>query len=296
MTPADIDVVRTWRLPVRMTMPDDEPSGPMTPSHPMPMDMPDDSTDGPTMPDKQQMMGRSLGLMEIRFSVFGTWYEIDSLWEGRFLESTRRGAFAKTIAERGDQSLPVLFNHGFDPTVGDKILGVTESLSEQADSPVAQVSLFDTSYNRDLYPGLAAGSYGSSFTFRVIKDEWNDAPDPSPANPKGLPERTITEVKLLEAGPVTWPANPAASAGLRCVSGTDIYYQSLRGRDPAMVDALRGRVDGMRTCPPVDDGRAATPSESEPVNSHSGDLARAVRLRRIREARIARLAALRRAS
>lgn len=293
MTPADIDVVRTWRLPVRMTMPDDEPSGPMTPSQPMPMtDMPDDSTDGPTTPDKQQMMGRSLGLMEIRFSVFGTWYEIDSFWEGTFLERTARGAFAKTISER-KTNLPVLFNHGMDLMIGDKILGPTESLSEQVDSPVAQVSLFDTSYNRDLVPGLQAGVYGSSFTFRVVQDSWNDEPEASAHNPKGLPERTITEVRLLEAGPVTWPANPAATAGLRCVSGTDVFYEGMSRRDPHMVAELRSRVLAKRT---AESSAAAPPPASEPVNSHSGDLARAIRLRRIREARLARLAALRRAS
>ena len=49
-----------------------------------------------------------------------------------------------------------------------------------------QVPLLDTSYNRDLLPGLAAGGYGSSFMFRVIQDAWNDEPGVSDHNPKGM--------------------------------------------------------------------------------------------------------------
>src|SRR5690606_13328279 len=127
--------------------------------------------------------------MEVRFSQFGTWYEIDSFWEGQFLERTARGAFAQTIREDG-AGVKVLFNHGFDPQIGDKVLGPVDDLREDSDSPVGVVPLFDTAYNRDLIPGLDAGVYGSSFRMRVLRDEWNDEPEPSEHNPKGIPERT----------------------------------------------------------------------------------------------------------
>lgn len=239
----DLDLVRTWHLPVRAA-----------------------ETDG------------SLGTMEVRFSVFDAWYEINSWWEGKFLERTQRGAFAKTISESGLRT-KVLFNHGHDFHIGEKLLGQVESLSEEADSPVGIVPLFDTSYNRDLLPGLQAGAYGSSFMFRVVKEEWNDDPGRSDHNPDGIPERTITEVRLFEFGPVTWPANPEATAGMRCVSGTDQYYEQLRSRDPQRVDSLRSRVTAIRTSAPEPAAPSTGPATEaapaptdEPAVRHSGGL------------------------
>ncbi len=176
-------------------------------------------------------------IMEVRFSPFDVWYEIDSVWEGRFLERTMLGAFAKTIAE-SRQSIKCLFNHGFDPQIGDKVLGTIEDLREDPATAVAEVALFaDATYVRDLLPGLKAGVYGSSMRMRVIKDEWNDEPGVSEHNPNGIPERTITEIRLQELGPVTFPANHEATAGVR--SGTDDFYELMRARDPQRVDALR---------------------------------------------------------
>ena len=176
-----------------------------------------------------------LGTLSVDFSRFDAWYEIDSWWEGRFLERTSRGAFRKTIAERGSQ-VKVLFNHGFDFHIGDKVLSVPEVLEERKDSPHLEGPLFDTSYNRDLLPGLRAGAYGSSFMFEVLGEQWNREPDKSDYNPEGLPERTITEVRLYEAGPVTWPANPEATAGLR--SGVDWHAEQVQQRDADRYEDL----------------------------------------------------------
>ncbi|MGW5647524.1 HK97 family phage prohead protease [Saccharopolyspora sp. NPDC003762] len=218
--------------------------------------------------------------MVVRFSAFDRWYEIDSYWEGRFLERTVRGAFKKTIRENG-ANLKILYDHGFDFQIGNKVLGSVASLREDPDSPVAEVQLFDTSYNRDLLPGIEAGAYGSSFRFRVVKEEWNDEPGRSEHNPDGLPERTIKEVRLFEAGPVTFPANPDSTVGVRCM--TDDYYQRLRARDPQRVDELRSRLHAHRT-PDADPaaqpgtGRpGAAPETDEPAARHSGGLTHAQR-------------------
>lgn len=192
-----------------------------------------------------------------RFSPFDTWYEIDSMWEGNFLERTVKGAFAKTMRENG-ANVKVLFDHGYDSQIGNKVLGAIESLREDDDSAVGEIPLFDTSYNRDLLPGLEAGVYGSSFRFRVIRDEWNDEPGKSAANPDGIPERTIKEVRLFEFGPVTFPANPDATAGVRCL--TDHYYQHVRSRDPQRVDALLARARAIRT-PDAGAAPVGTPAE-----------------------------------
>lgn len=183
-----------------------------------------------------------LGTLVLRFSRFNTWYEVDSLWEGLFMERTKRGAFAQTISENRD-SMRVLFDHGMDFQLGNKVLGPIDDLREDPDSPVGEVPLFDTTYNRDLLPGLQAGVYGSSMRMRVLEEKWNDEPKASAHNPKGIPERTIERVKVMEFGPVTFPANPEAtaemaSAGVR--SMTDSFYERLRHRDePAFEAAVR---------------------------------------------------------
>lgn len=169
-------------------------------------------------------------VLELRFSAFGVWYEVSSWYEGRFLERVMPGSFAKTIDERGDR-VKILFNHGMDFFIGDKVLGVPETLEERSDSPYAAVPMLATSYNADLIPGLRVGAYGSSFMFNVLDDHWTYEAEKSEHNPEGLPERSIYELRLFETGPVTWPANQAATAGLRSASLTDWYSEQLRSRD-----------------------------------------------------------------
>ncbi|MEV0227986.1 HK97 family phage prohead protease [Nonomuraea sp. NPDC050786] len=238
----DLTLVRAVRAPVRVARADDDPMPTMT----------------------------------LRFAPFNVWYEIDSWWEGRFLERMVPGAFSKTIAERADQ-VKIMFNHGRDFHIHQKLLGVPARLVEEDDSPVAEVPLFDTSYNRDLLPGLEAAAYGSSFMFHVLQHTWNEEPGVSEHNPEGLPERSVTEVRLLETGPVTWPANPSASAGVRSL--TDDWYEHLRTVDPSHVERLTARVTELRTAaaaqPPHGTGQrqaAASEQPHEPAAGHSGGL------------------------
>lgn len=198
----------------------------------------------------------SLGVLTGRFSEFGRWYKVSSRFEGDFMERVAPGATADTI--RDDvSSMRVLFDHGMDAQIGNKVLGPIASLAERSDGPHYEVPLFDTSYNRDLLPGLKAGVYGASMRMRVTGDTWDDEPPRSDANPDGLPERTITRMRVPEFGPVTFPANQGASAGIR--SGTDEFYHRLQAADaPAFEDAVRaaglsledftGR-DGARSAP-----------------------------------------------
>lgn len=209
----------------------------------------DDATDGDG--------NDSLGLMDVRFSKFDTWYEVNSWWEGHFLERTQRGAFKRTINEHNDASNPhqmkTLFNHGGDFHIGDKLLGDITKSREDRDSPVNTVNLWDTSYNRDLLPGLKRGAYGSSFMFTVTREAWNREPGASDHNPDGLPERTIQETRTFEAGPVTWPANPDATAQMNSArpgsitSGTDAYYESLSRMQGDTVARMRDHVIALRS-------------------------------------------------
>lgn len=179
--------------------------------------------------------GSKMPVMEGHFSAFGNWYEINSSFEGHFLERISPGAFRKTFNDdagrkNAGERIKCLLEHGHDPTVADKPLGVPRSLKEDGNGAAYEVPLLDTSYVRDLVPALEAGAYGSSFRFKVLHDEWDEEPSRSDHNPDGIPERTIKEVRVAEFGPTIYPANTAASAGLR--STTDEYYATLRSRRP----------------------------------------------------------------
>ena len=147
-------------------------------------------------------------------AVFDVWTEIDSWWEGRFMERLAPGAFQNTLAKRGDR-VKVQFNHGFDPSIGDKPLGKPSRMTEDDTGLWTETPLSRTSYNDDLIELLRDGAIdGMSFRFRVAAEEWLDDED-QVENDKGLPERTITAVDLFEYGPVTFPAYEATSAGVR---------------------------------------------------------------------------------
>ena len=172
------------------------------------------------------------------FAVFNTWSEINSLFEGTFLERIAPGAFKRTFKNNRD-SMRAIFQHGRDPQIGDKPLGVISELEEDSRGAAYSVDLLDAPYVRDIVePGLAAGLYGASFRFRVVQEEMNSDPGESEWNPKGLPERTIKEAQVREFGPVTYPAYPEATAGVR--SMTDELLLSNPG------DMLRSVTDRIR--------------------------------------------------
>jgi HK97 family phage prohead protease len=176
-----------------------------------------------------------LGLLRVLFSPVNEWTEINSMWEGQFMERFAPGAWKKTISDQRDR-IRSLFQHGMDPQVGDKPLGPITRLEETDRGGYGEVPLLDTSYNRDLLPGLKAGLYGASHRFSVLREDIVDKPEPSPSNPRGLQERTIKEARLMEFGPVTFPAYAGATAGVRSL--TDEFLKRCFDRDPEKVRAM----------------------------------------------------------
>jgi HK97 family phage prohead protease len=172
------------------------------------------------------------------FAVFNRWTKIDSFFEGTFMERVAPGAFADEFASRGDQ-IRVLYDHGADPTIGNKPLGVAEVLREDKTGAYAEVRLFDAGYVNDLKPAIRAGQLGQSFRFQVLGEEWNTPNKATRDNPNRLEERTITKVRLYEFGPVTFPAYADATVGLR--SRTDEFWDRLID-DPAFVARFTERV------------------------------------------------------
>jgi HK97 family phage prohead protease len=171
------------------------------------------------------------------FAVFDRWTEIDSLFEGHFLERIAPGAFTKTFKEQRSE-MRVLLQHGMDPQAGDKPLGPIEVLEEDEIGGRYSVPLLDTSYNRDIVPGLEAGLYGASFRFRVMREEIEEEPGRSEHNPDGITERTIKEAQVFEFGPVTFPAYQEATAGVRSLRPADLHA-ALAERELAEAEAVR---------------------------------------------------------
>jgi HK97 family phage prohead protease len=211
------------------------------------------------------------------FAVFNEWAEINSIFEGNFLERIAPGAFKKTFREQRDE-MRVLFQHGHDPQLGDKPLGPIDELKEDDTGAWYEVPLLDTSYNRDLLPGLEAELYGASFRFRVMREEFEEEPGRSDHNPDGLPERTIKEAQVFEFGPVTFPAYAQATAGVRSLTRQFLdtperlaeyiernpeFFQANQDRLGAMLALL---VGGVRR---KEESETLVPSEDETVNGTS---------------------------
>lgn len=151
--------------------------------------------------------------------------EIDSIFEGRFIEEIAPGAARKSLRE--NQSMRVLFNHGHDPSIGEKPIAEPRFLEDTEGVRYDEPELFDADYVRELVPALRAGQLGSSFKFRVTREEIDEEPEKSETNPDGIPERRITELRLYEGGPVTFPAYEGSSAGARSLAD-QFFIEALR--------------------------------------------------------------------
>jgi HK97 family phage prohead protease len=194
------------------------------------------------------------------FAVFNRWTEIDSFWEGNFMESIAPGAFKRSIENNRD-SIRTLFQHGRDPSTGALPLGTIDVLREDDVGAYYEVDLFDADYVQRLLPSLRSNQLGASFRFQVTREEVDEKPDPSPTNPTGMPQRTIKDLVLYEFGPVTFPAYDDASAGLRMRSATDEWIVGRFGLDPSRLHDLLHHYGDRAAAP---DGRGLGAVHSAP--------------------------------
>lgn len=147
---------------------------------------------------------------------------------GGFVETVRKGAFAKTVQEADVRSY---FNHDKSMILGRTKSG-TLKVAEDANGLHYEVAPGNQTYARDLMEAIERGDVdGSSFGFRVVGDgeAWNftDA---------GLPLRELRELRLLDVSPVTEPAYLDATAGLGQRSLHKLV--ELRGWDAASLGGL----------------------------------------------------------
>ncbi len=156
----------------------------------------------------------------VRSDTLGTIYGYALEWEGwttitehdrTFQECFAVGSLDRTIKERGSR-IKMLYGHGHGP-IGDMPLGPLTVVADKKGLRY-EAQLLDTAFNRDLAPALREGLMGSSVRFGIVRDEYTARPKKSPRNERGLPERRITEARLLEISTCTWGAYPQATANL----------------------------------------------------------------------------------
>jgi phage head maturation protease len=211
------------------------------------------------------------------FARFDSWNEIDSWYEGRFLERVAKGAYKKSMREQRD-TIKVQFDHGYDSFVGGGSLGPVDVLREEDFGPYYEVPLLDTDYNRDrvlpmlqgrTLDGRTFGSVlGASYRFRVTREDWVEPKKASDWNPEKLPERTIREVRLYEFGPVVFPADPGATSGARSLSLTDHYLERQAARTGGSARAAANLAQIAGVAAPL--GTTSEPPTAPPDEAPGG--------------------------
>lgn len=158
-----------------------------------------------------------------------------------YTESVASGAFDKSLKERYDE-LAVLADHD-----SARVLGTTASETARFSTDghglayEADLDLLDPD-GISVYRKVSTGKVRqSSFAFEVVKDEWTH-----PEDQRELPHRTLREVRLWEASPVLWGANPATQVDLKraarslaaaCGKDADVAEQAItEGRLEALFD------------------------------------------------------------
>lgn len=210
----------------------------------------DDAQDGLTIDGYASVYGADLADGEEPSQRAG-WSLIDS-WEGTFWERFVFGAYKKSLRER----TPIMqFDHGRHPLLGSLPLGRWQDVSEEDGAGLHTVGRLSDNWLvepfRDAIRDRAVD--GMSIRFEVVRDEWRSAdgrvirdtsellsllerPDET-----GPLRRTVREAKLLEAGPVTWPAYQATSVGVRSAERT-VTIDLGRLRDPQQRSLLARAV------------------------------------------------------
>jgi HK97 family phage prohead protease len=183
-------------------------------------------------------------------AVFDADTEINS-WEGHFKERITRGAFRKTLKER----TPVLqFDHGHDSRFGNLPIGRFESIKEDKHGLRVQARLFE--HAEPIREAIAEGAVtGMSFRFKVVRDSWTDNKGVeikdrnelmdllyggAESKKRGPLQRSIKEVKLMEAGPVVFPAYPQTTVGVRSMNDDErrraVEELAFEGDAPEVTD------------------------------------------------------------
>ena len=146
------------------------------------------------------------------FTKFNEWTEINSIFEGRFLERFAPGAFSKTIRENMGR-MRALFQHGMDPVVGDKPLGPIEVLREDDVGPWYEVPLLDALRPRQRAAWPRGWVVRGVVPVRVMKEEFEQKPNGRNATPRVCRNEPSPKRWCASSAPSPSPPTPAPPPG-----------------------------------------------------------------------------------
>lgn len=195
-------------------------------------------------------------------AVFNDWTTIQDR-AGSFQERIAPGAFKRTLG----MTTPILqFDHGHHPMIGSLPLGRFTKIAEDERGLFVRARLSDNWLVEPVRDAIRDGGItGMSFRFSVVADEWETRDDTE--------YRTISEVKLFEAGPVVWPAYSASSVGVRSRQTALALTDPEVRREVANlltlgIDEIRTLADESPATPPAPP--SGTPGQSDaPAARHA---------------------------
>lgn len=168
-------------------------------------------------------------------------------WDGQYREQFAKGSFLRTLRERGPAKVKMQYDHGYD-IVGSLPIGVWEEIREDSHGLYVRGRLLDSWLVAPVQAAIEAGAVdGMSIRFRAVAQNRDESGE--------LPFITHTEVKLLEAGPVCWPAFESTEVGVRSTSDAvlTLFRAIMRGEVPDLVAARQSRSAPNVTPDPLED-------------------------------------------
>lgn len=183
---------------------------------------------------------------------YGIVFNSDSSDMG-FVEQVDPGAVTKTLQEADVRALA---NHDADWLLGRSKSGTLRLTRDNIGVRYEiDVNVNDPDGQRALEKVRRGDMDGASFCFETVRDEWNWEAQP--------PQRRLQEIRLIDIGPVTYPAYPDSTAAARAL-------QPIADRCGKPVDELvsamqRGEIRSMIESEEVEDGRRAETLEAEVV-------------------------------
>lgn len=201
-------------------------------------------------------------VIESKVVPYGEWIEVDSVFEGNFMERFAAGALKKTLQENISR-IRVYFEHGYSKLYDSQPIADLLRAWEEPDGARFSASLLDGIPDL-LRSGIRKGLYGASIGARIVKVETNADAKPSDHNPKGLEERTYTEVQAHDFSLTPRPAYASTSVAMRSI--TDELAIERLVKDPErLLELLRAAVEEDPELPPQEEPvEEAEPPHSEP--------------------------------
>jgi uncharacterized protein len=154
-------------------------------------------------------------------------FDVLSVNLGGFREKIQRGAFANSIKT---DDIRALLDHDSSKVLGRNKNGTLRLVEDDVGLGI-EIDPPDTQVARDLVVNLERGDIDQgSFGFRVQPkgDRWEEDPE------TGTVIRTLRDVKLFDVSPVTFPAYPQTSIGLR-----SLFPNQVEGKGVSMETVYR---------------------------------------------------------